>query len=406
MKFPLLVAHRYIRSNKGANFLSLISAITIGGIALGTAVLIIAISILQGFEKSIADNIIKFNAHINISGYSGKNLHDQDLIEQKLKHHLQSVYKDFSAYITKNVILSKKDIAEGILLSGIDSNYAKISLGSLSKRGNIELTKDSYNIIIGQKLADKFLVNIGDKLTAFALNNDEPPSLTNLPIVEQFTISAIYESGMAEYDDIHAYININTANKFFELENEVSGYNINFYDQTKIDSIKNDLSSMLSYPFYVRTYREINRHIFTWLELQQKPIPIVLGLIIIVAVFNIVGALLMLIIQKTGAIGILKTMGASRKQVVQIFVFQGITLAIIGIIIGNLLALSLSWLQNEYNIISLPEQIYYLSSVPIIIKPEIYFLISFLGLLLSLFSSVIPSYIAARIQPITAIRFN
>ncbi|MCW8849984.1 MAG: ABC transporter permease [Melioribacteraceae bacterium] len=406
MKFPLLIANRYIKSNKGSNFLSLISAITIGGIALGTAVLIIAISILQGFEKSIADNIIKFNAHINISGYSSKNLADHDLIEQKLKYHLQGIYKDFSSYITKNVILSKKDLAEGILLSGIDSNYAKISLGNISQKGNSELPNNSFNIIIGQKLADKFSVKIGDKLIAFALNNDEPPSLSNLPIVEQFTISAIYESGMAEYDDIHAFININTANKFFELDNEVTGYNINLYDETKIDSVKNELSSMLSYPFYVRTYKEINRHIFTWLELQQKPIPIVLGLIIIVAVFNIVGALLMLIIQKTGAIGVLKTMGASRKQIIQIFVFQGITLAIIGILIGNFLAIGLSWLQNEYNIISLPEQIYYLSSVPISIKPEIYFLISAVGFILSFLSSLIPSYIASRIQPITAIKFN
>ena len=406
MKFPLLIANRYIRSNKGSNFLSLISAITIGGIALGTAVLIIAISILQGFEKSIADNIIKFNAHINISGYSSKNLADHDLVEQKLKYHLHGIYKDFSSYITKNVILSKNNIAEGILLSGIDSNYSKISFGSISQKGNIELPNDSYSIIIGQKLADKFSVQIGDKLTAFALNNDEPPSLSNLPIVEQFTVSAIYESGMAEYDDIHAFINIKTANKFFELDNEVTGYNINLYDETKIDSVKNELNSMLSHPFYVRTYKEINRHIFTWLELQQKPIPIVLGLIIIVAVFNIVGALLMLIIQKTGAIGVLKTIGASRKQIVQIFVYQGISLAIIGILIGNFLALAISWLQNEYNIISLPEQIYYLSSVPILIKPEIYFLISSVGLLLSLISAVIPSYIASRIQPITAIKFN
>jgi len=152
MKFPLLIANRYIKSNKGSNFLSLISAITIGGIALGTAVLIIAISILQGFEKSIADNIIKFNAHINISGYSSKNLVDHDLIEQKLKYHLQGIYKDFSSYITKNVILSKKDLAEGILLSGIDSNYAKISLGNISQKGNSELPNNSFNIIIGQKL--------------------------------------------------------------------------------------------------------------------------------------------------------------------------------------------------------------------------------------------------------------
>lgn len=406
MKFPFLIANRYISSSKGAKFISLISAITIGGIALGVAVLIIAISILQGFEKSIAENIVKFNAHINISGYSSKNLQDHHLIERKLKFHLEDKYSNFSSYITKKVILSKKDISDGILLNGIDSNYAEISLKSIVKKGNIQLAENSNNIIIGQKLADKFSVNIGDKITAFALNNDEPPSLNNLPIVDQFIVSAIYESGMAEYDDIHAYINFETANNFFEFDDEVTGYNINLYDISKIDSVKKELDDILSYPFYVRTYREINRHIFTWLELQQKPVPIVLGLIIIVAVFNIVGALLMLIIQKTSAIGILKTMGATRKQIIQIFVLQGLSLAILGILIGNILAFLLSWLQNTYGIISLPEHIYYLSRVPISIKFEIYAAISVIGILLSFISALIPSYIASKIQPITAIKFN
>jgi lipoprotein-releasing system permease protein len=406
MKLPLLIASRYISHNRGSKFISLISVITISGIALGVTVLIMAISILDGFEKSIGENIIKFNAHINISGYSSKNLLDHYLIEQKLKNSLNGSYSEFSAYISKKVIISKKESSEGIILSGIDSNYAKISLDRIVKSGKIDLKENSFGIVIGKKLAEKFNVNIGDKLTVFALNNDQPPSLSNLPIVEQFEVSAIYESGMAEYDDIHAFINFNTANKFFELSDEVTGYNINLYDINKIDSVKEQLSDILSYPYYVRSYRDINRHIFTWLELQQKPIPIVLGLIIIVAVFNIVGAVLMLIIQKTGAIGVLRSMGANSKQIIQIFVFQGVSLAIVGITIGNLLAVLLSWLQNEFQIISLPEQIYYLSSVPISMNLETYLLVSISGFLLSLFTSLIPSYIASRIQPITAIKFN
>jgi lipoprotein-releasing system permease protein len=132
----------------------------------------------------------------------------------------------------------------------------------------------------------------------------------------------------------------------------------------------------------------------------------VLGLIIIVAIFNIVGAVLMLIIQKTNAIGILRSMGANRKQIMQIFIFQGLALSLTGIFIGNTLAFLLSWLQNQYKIISLPEQIYYLSSVPISINFEVYILISLLGIILAFVVSLIPSYIASRIEPITAIKFN
>ncbi len=406
MKLPLTIAIRYIKSKKGTNFLSLISVITITGIALGVAVLIIAISILSGFDKSISENIIKFNAHINISGFSNKNLVDHYLTEEKLKEELDGIYSSFSAYISKKVIVSKKNLAEGIILNGIDSAFADLSLKRIIKQGTYFLPDNQFGIIIGQKLAEKLNVKLGDKLTLFALNNNEPPSLSNMPVVEQFTITGIYESGMAEYDDIHAYINFTLAENFFELTDEVTGYNINLKDITKIDSVKKHLSELLTYPFYVRSYREINRHIFTWLELQQKPIPIVLGLIIIVAIFNIVGALLMIIIQKTEAIGVLKSLGATGKQIVQIFIIQGVALALTGIIIGNLLAFILSELQNKFEIISLPEQIYYLSSVPISINAETYFLISGVGIILAIIASFIPSYVASRIQPITAIKFD
>lgn len=406
MKFSFAIAKRYIKTNKGSKFLSLISVITIGGIAIGVTVLIMALSILNGFEKNIADNIIKFNAHINISGFSNRNLLDYDLVEKKLKSNLEGIYSDFSAYISNKVILSKNNIAEGIILTGIDSNFFKISLSRVIKNGKPEFTSNKLGIIVGQKLADKFNVTIGDKLTAFALNNDQPPSLSNLPVVEQFTVSAIYESGMAEYDDIYAYIDFNAANDFFEFDNEVTGYNINLKNVTKIDSIKRELIQILSYPYYVKSYRDINKHIFTWLELQQKPIPIVLGLIIIVAILNIVGAVLMLIVQKTSAIGILRSIGANSKQIILIFVFQALALALIGIFIGNFLAITLSWLQNTYKIISLPEQIYYLSSVPVMVNMQIYFIVSVLAFTLSLLASLIPSIIASKIQPITAIKFN
>ncbi|MBK7107361.1 MAG: ABC transporter permease [Ignavibacteriae bacterium] len=406
MKFSLQIANRYIKSKKGAKFLSLISVITIAGIALGITVLIMAISILNGFDKTVSENIIKFNSHINISGFGSKNLENFSAISDKIKSELGKKYSTFSPYISQKVLISKKEFTDGIILTGIDSIFAEQSLRKILINGNLNLSENDFNIIIGKKLASNFKLKVGDFINIIALKNDEIPSLTNMPTIEQFKISGIYESGMAEYDDIYAYINFSTSKSLFEIKDEISGYNINLKNISEIDSVKEKLQSVLPYPHYVRTYRDINKHIFTWLELQQKPIPIVLGLIIIVAVFNIVGALLMLIIQKTEAIGVLKSMGAKRKQIIQIFVFQGLFLAGVGIILGNLFAFVLSWLQNNYKIISLPEQIYYLSSVPIFIDFKIYILISVLGIILAFFASLIPSFIASRIQPITAIKFN
>ncbi len=406
MNLSFFITNRYIKSKSSGKFLSLISIITIGGIILGVTVLIMAISILNGFENNISKNIIKFNAHLNISGFSQKSLPDHYLTEKKLRKDLEGQYSNISPYIEKKVILSKKNRAEGIILRGIDSLTAENSIKRIIIEGNYKLNKNNFGIIIGKKLAEKINAKLGDKLMVFALNNDEPPSLSNLPIIEQFKITGIYESGMAEYDDIHAYCNFNIAENFFELNDEVTGYNINLLDISKIDSIKQVLNAKLPYPFNVRTYKDINRQIFTWLELQKQPIPIILGLIIVVAIFNIVGALLMLVIQKTEAIGILKSMGANRWQIVQIFVLQGLYLASIGIVIGNVIAFLLSWLQNTYKIIPLPEQIYFLSSVPVAIDFKIYIVISLLAFVLCFITSLIPSYIASKIRPIAAIKFN
>ena len=406
MKLPLFITNRYIKAKGAGKFLSLISVITIAGIVLGVTVLIMAISILNGFENKISENIIKFNAHLNISGFSQKPLPDHYLTEKKLKKELKGKYINISPYIEKKVILSKKNKAEGIILQGIDSTTVENSIKRIIVAGSYKLRNNNFGIIIGQKLADKISAKLGDKIIVFALNNNEPPSLSNMPIIEQFKITGIYESGMAEYDDVHAYCNFKIAENFFELNDEVTGYNINLKNISQIDSIKQVLNSKLSYPFNVRTYKDLNRQVFTWLELQKQPIPIILGLIIIVAIFNIVGALLMLVIQKTEAIGILKSMGASNFQIVQIFVFQGLYLASIGIVLGNILSFVLSWLQNTYKVIPLPEQIYFLSSVPVYIDMKIYFTVSLLALLLCFLTSLIPSYIASRIKPIAAIKFN
>lgn len=405
MLFPLFIARKYIKSKSEAKFFSLISIITIGGIALGVAVLIVAISILNGFEKKVSENIINFNAHINISGYGGRILKDYDLVSQKIRTELNDQISSFSPYISKKVIVSKGNYSEGLILNGIDNKFSNSSLNKIIIEGRGKLEHNSNNLIMGRKLVEKLNLKLNDKIVVFALKNDDPPSLNNLPLIEQFYLTGIFESGMAEYDDINAYIDFSKANSFFELNNEVTGYNINITNISKIDSVKNMLTEMLRYPFYVRSYRDINRHIFTWLELQQKPIPIVLGLIIIVAIFNIVGAILMLIIQKTSAIGTLRAMGANSLQIMGIFLIQGVSLAIMGIVIGNIIAFTLSYLQNTFGIISLPAEIYYLSKVPFEINFNIYLLISFVGILISILVSLIPSFIATRIQPITAIKF-
>ena len=211
---------------------------------------------------------------------------------------------------------------------------------------------------------------------------------------------------MAQYDDVYAYVDLNIARQLFGIGDKISGYNIKLNNISKIDSLSNLLQDNLRYPYYVRTIYKIHQNVFTWLELQKEPIPIVLGLIIIVAVFNIIGMLLMIVLEKTSDIGILKSLGATRKLISKIFVLQGVYLAAVGILVGNALALVISMLQKYFNVISLPGEIYFISSVPITFEWQNYLIVSAIAFCLSILASFIPSLIASKVRPLSAIRFE
>lgn len=407
MSLPFFISKKYVKSKKQSKFISLVSVIAISGIALGVAVLIITLTVLDAFEKAVEEKIINFNSHISITAFGDRNLPNYENVIPKLDSLISPFSKSISPFLSKYVIVKTKDRSDGVLLKGISKEIDNSKIDEYIIAGEFSINKEEENngIIIGKKLADRLLVEIGAKLTVFSLRNDELPSYENPPSIEQFEVTGIYESGMAQYDDI-AYIDLRTAQKFFGMNDETSGYNIQVTDISKIDSLSNHLQNNLRYPFYVRTVFKMHQNIFTWLELQKEPVPIILGLIIIVAVINIVGMLLMIVLEKTSDIGILKSLGANRKLITNIFVLQGLYLSFMGIVIGNLLALIISAVQKYFNIISLPGEIYFISSVPINFDFFNYLLVSAVALILSIAAAFVPSLIAARTKPISAIRFD
>ncbi len=404
MTLTSLIVKKFISSKKNSKFLSFISLISILGIALGVSVVIISLTILDGFNSVVSEKIINFKSHIYINAYGEKNLRESSETEQKINAACGKYFASMSPFISKLGIIRSNKASEGLNIIGIPESYTN-GIKEYIKSGNFNL-KEANSIVLGKKLAEKLFIKIGDKVTLFSLKKDAIPSPVNPPAIEQFYVKGIFSSGMAEYDDLNAYINISAAKEFFELDGEISGYNLRLTDITKIDSLTDAIQGSLRYPHFVRSIYQVHSNIFTWLDLQKKPIPIVLGLIILVAVFNIVGALLMFVLEKTSDIGVLKTLGMKKHNIIKIFLYNGIYIALIGIILGNVIALSLSVLQQKFNIISLPDTVYFLSNVPVSINLFNYLLVSFLALLMSSLASLIPSYIAAKIKPISAIRFE
>jgi lipoprotein-releasing system permease protein len=405
MSFSLFVSKKFTFSKKDSKFISFISAISVAGIALGVATLIIALSILNGFEATITNKIVDFDAHIKITSYKST-LPDYKIIMPDIRSWTGNHLRELSPYASKLSIISSRRIKEGINIKGILPEFGR-SISQNIIEGDFDLTYgDNPTVVIGKKLANKLRVRLGDRVTVFSLVKDELPAPGNLPNIEKYTISGIFESGMAEYDDLNVYIHLTEAQKLFGIGDNITGYDIRIKDISKADSLTNFLASELRYPHTVRSIYQTHRNIFTWIELQKKPIPIILALIIIVAVFNIVGTLLMVVLEKTNAIGVLKSIGATGGQVISVFLLQGIFLAVIGIAAGNFLAFLLLQLQLSYNIISLPSSVYFMTTVPIQMTWEIFIGVSLVTFILCIMASSIPSYIASRISPVSSLRFG
>ncbi|GJQ63285.1 MAG: permease [Melioribacteraceae bacterium] len=407
MSLASFIVGKYLRSRKDSRLVSLISVISVGGISIGVAVLIIALTVLDGFENAVSEKITDFNSHIYITGFGKRDIPGSLYVKTELGAIGKEKITSLTPFISKSSIVKSKKFYEGIQLIGLpDSASADISRFIVSGEYDVS-EKDNYRgVVVGQKLADKLFVGIGDKLTIFSLMNNKPPSISNPPVVDQFVVRGIFSSGMAQYDDQRLYISFDHAAELLDMDDMVSGYNIKLNSLENINELAVEMADALGYPFYVRTIFREHINIFTWLELQKAPIPIILGLITLVAAFNIVGTLLMIIIEKTSAIGTLKSLGASASQITGIFVRMGIILSLTGIALGNFFAFSLSIIQLNFNIISLPSDVYFLTEVPIDLNPLYYLMVSGIAFVICLLASWIPSRIAARVNPVTALRFD
>ncbi|MFA8342939.1 MAG: FtsX-like permease family protein [Rhodothermaceae bacterium] len=407
MKFPLFVSKRFLSSGKGSKFISLISFISIAGVALGVAVLIIALTVLNGFEKAISKKIIDFDSHIKITAFGKRNLPSYKKVKPELEKMLHPYGKNISPFLSKEVMINNKQNSDGIVLSGVldgDSN----SISNYINKGSYQLkTSDGKPaIVVGLKLAEKLDLNCGDQVTVFSLRNDQLPSYNNPPGIMQFTVTGIFESGMAEYDDLIAYTNLNDLQQLTESGDKISGYNIQLNDINKIDSLTVKLADLLPYPYYPKSIYRVHSNIFNWIALQKVPVPLVLSLITIVACFNMVGTILMIVLEKTSHIGVLKSIGANNKSIKKIFISQGLYLSAIGIAAGNIIALTASYLQLEFNLIPIPDSVYFISSVPISIDLYNYLIVNAAAFLLCYLASFIPSYVASKMSPVNLIRFN
>lgn len=404
MSYKWFIAKRYISSSRKSRFISFITGFSIVGVTLGTAALIITLSILGGFEKEIKEKVFGFMTHIQVQGFQGQPLFNYQRSIALVKEKVPNV-QNISPFVAKEAMIRAGDNVDGIFLKGIsvDSDASNINLYIKEGKYLSKNISDKSEIVIGKKLARKLDVGVGDKVIVFGLPSGQ---VSYQPRASVFFVTGIFESGMAEYDDLYAFTNLTDAQRLFGLGESVLGFDVVVDSIPKAITIANQIQEVLEYPHYVRTAAQLYRNLFAWIELQKKPAPILLGLIVIVAIVNIIGTLLMMVLERTQDIGILKSLGSSAADIQKIFLIQGMFIAGIGVAIGNLLAFVLCYLQLELQFFSLPSDIYFMSTVPILLKWENFVIVSAIVLLLCFVSSLLPSKAAAKLDAVTTLRFR
>jgi lipoprotein-releasing system permease protein len=412
LKYGLFIARRYLAPGRRNRFISFITGIAALGVLFGTASLLISMAILDGFDQQLRSTMVAFMGHIEVTAFNNRPLKDYPGTLRKLPEQVPGI-KAASPFVSREAILRSSEGLEGVLLKGILPSLDVSTVRQTIVQGtfNVEPGSDPSGkrgvpgIVLGQRLAERLKLSVGDTAIIFAWQGTPGPN--NPPLIERFAVRGIYNSGMAQYDDIYTYTSLDAAQRLFDYDpGDVSGYDVLVKDPEKIEQVRSAMETVLGYPHYPQTVFEIFQSIFAWLDLQRAPIPIILGIIIIVASFNIISTLLMIVLEKTESVGVLSALGARPGGVMTIFVQQGLLIWAVGALGGSLLSLGFTLAQQQWHIFALDASIYFVDAVPVALVPWHYVLVIAGSFLLSLLSTIIPAFIAARLRPIDALRFR
>lgn len=408
MSFESFIALRYLRARSKQTFISVISVISILGVALGVASLIVVLGVMNGFTKDLRDKILGVNAHAITMSVGGPFADFEKTMGAVLQ--VPGVM-GATPFIYSEVMISGSGGVKGLVLRGVDPDTAESVLSireHMEDGGFVRLKEDGMpGIIIGKELAQRLGVGIGSRVNLLSPSGTKT-STGFTPRVRNLRVVGLFKTGMWEYDSSLGFVSLQSARELLGWEEElVTGLEMTVQDVYRADKVAEDVTAALGgYPFYSRNWMEMNANLFAALKLEKTAMGIILTLIVLVGSFSIVTTLVMLVMEKTRDIAILMSMGATRGQVRRIFMLQGTIIGAVGTCLGFALGLAAAYLLKQYQFIELPKGVYSLDKLPVLIEWIDLLIIGVSAMVLCFVATIYPARQAAGLQPVEALRYE
>ena len=406
--YELFLGLRYLKAKRKQRFISVITIISVLGVMVGVMALVVVLSVMNGFRSDLMSKILGVNSHVLVLNLSGTFNGYQEVAEKVEK--MDGVVA-ITPFVYTQVMLNNSGRVSGAVLRGVDPKSAArvVSFDKMIKEGSLSSLSEAENgipsIIIGSELAKQIGASTGSLVTVISPEGKLTP-LGRTPNTKRFKVTAIFDSGMYEYDASMVYISLGEAQRFLALGDSVTGLELKVKEVYQSDIIARNIQKSLGYPYWTKDWKLMNRSLFSALKLEKLTMFIILTMIVLVGALNIISTLVMVVMEKTRDIAILRAMGASARSIMSIFMLQGILVGVIGTIAGLLAGLGLCHLLSRYKFINLPADVYYISKLPVLVSYPDVTIVAVAAVVISFFATLYPAWYASRLNPVESFQYE